>query len=42
MTNKKLGNDFENEVCEILAKHGFIDREVFVQHLVSYVFPAIL
>lgn len=23
MTNKKLGNDFENEVCEILAKHGF-------------------
>lgn len=23
MTNKKLGNDFEQEVCEILAKHGF-------------------
>lgn len=23
MTNKKLGNDFEQEVCEILSKHGF-------------------
>jgi Holliday junction resolvase len=23
MTNKKLGNDFEQEVCEILAEHGF-------------------
>lgn len=23
MTNKRLGNDFEREVCEILVKHGF-------------------
>ena len=23
MTNKRLGNDFEQEVCEILSKHGF-------------------
>ena len=23
MTNKKLGNDFEQELCEILAEHGF-------------------
>ena len=23
MTNKKLGNDFEQEVCEILSNHGF-------------------
>lgn len=23
MTNKKLGNDFEIELCEILAGHGF-------------------
>ena len=23
MSNKKLGNDFEQELCEILAKHGF-------------------
>ena len=23
MTNKKLGNDFEQELCEILAKNGF-------------------
>lgn len=23
MTNKELGNDFEREVCEILAKNGF-------------------
>lgn len=23
MTNKKLGNDFEQELCEILSKHGF-------------------
>lgn len=23
MTNKKLGNDFETEFCEILARHGF-------------------
>lgn len=23
MTNKKLGNDFETEFCEILAQHGF-------------------
>lgn len=23
MTNKKLGNDFETEFCEILSRHGF-------------------
>lgn len=23
MTNKKLGNDFEIDLCEILAEHGF-------------------
>lgn len=23
MSNKKLGNDFESEFCEILAQHGF-------------------
>lgn len=23
MTNKKLGNDFESELCEMLAKEGF-------------------
>jgi Holliday junction resolvase len=23
MTNKKLGNDFEQELCEILSEHGF-------------------
>ena len=23
MTNKKLGNDFEIELCEVLAQHGF-------------------
>ena len=23
MTNKKLGNDFEQELCEILSGHGF-------------------
>jgi Holliday junction resolvase len=23
MTNKKVGNDFEQDVCDILAEHGF-------------------
>lgn len=32
MTNKKLGNDFETELCDILSTHGFWCHNMAMNH----------